>query len=392
MNKIVTGIDVGTYHVKVVVAELADDPRQPPHVLGTGYAESRGLKQGYVVAPLEAAHSIGAAVNQASRAARVPIKKAYVSLSGVGLNEVFSRGEAVVERGDSEIVDSDISRVIAASEKALPPGTTLNQKTIHTIPLHFTVDGVRVMGTNPVGMKGMRIAVETLFITYQEVHMRNLVEAVEAAGVEVEDFVAGPIAASFVALTKTQKRLGSILVNIGSETLSTVVFEDTRPVSIKIFPIGGANITNDLALGLRISPEEAEQLKMGAVLGGNIPKKKVDDITHRRLTEIFKYIEAHLKKINRDELLPGGVVLTGGGASVVGISEIAKAVLRLPSRIASLSESNATQMQLGDNLWATAYGLTIWGFTHGGDIEHHGDSNFRDTFKNFWRWAKKFLP
>ena len=392
MNKIVTGIDVGTYHVKVVVAELADDPRQPPRVLGTGYAESRGLKQGYVVAPAEAARSIGAAVAQASRAARVPIKRAYVALGGVGLGEAFARGEAVVERGDSEITERDIPRAIAASEKALPPGATLNQKIIHTIPLHFIVDGVRIMGASPVGMKGMRITVETLFITCQERHVRDLIEAVEAAGVEVEDVVAGPIAASFVALSKTQKRVGSVLVNLGAETLSSIVFEDTRPVSIKVLPQGSADITNDLALGLRISPEEAEQLKMGAVLGGVIPKKKVDDIVHRRLSDLFKQVEVHLKKIGRDELLPGGVILTGGGASVSGASEVAKATLRLPSRIASLSESSATQMQLGDNLWATAYGLTIWGFTQGGDIEHHEDSGTRDALRNFWRWAKKFLP
>jgi cell division protein FtsA len=248
------------------------------------------------------------------------------------------------------------------------------------------------MGTSPVGMKGMRISVETLFITCQERHVRDLIEAVEAAGVEVEDVVAAPIAASFVALTKTQKRVGSVLVNIGAETLSSVVFEDTRPISIKMFPQGGAEITHDLALGLRISPEEAEQLKMGAVLGGSIPKKKVDDIVNRRLTDLFKQLEVHLKKIGKDELLPGGIVLTGGGASTSGASEVAKSVLRLPSRIASLSENNATQMQLGDNLWATAYGLTIWGFTQGGDIEHHEDSGMRDAFKNSLRWLKKFLP
>ena len=392
MNKIVTGIDVGTYHVKVVVAELADDPRQPPRVLGTGYAESRGLKAGYVVTPQEAARSIAAAVAQAGRAARVPIKRAYVSLGGIGLGEAFARGETVVERGDSEITERDIPRAIAASEKALAPGVTLNQKIIHTIPLHFVVDGVRVLGASPLGMKGMRVSVETFFITCQEKHVRDLIEAVEAAGVEVEDVVAGPIAASFVALTKTQKRVGSVLVNLGAETLSSIVFEDTRPVSIKVLPLGGADITHDLALGLRISPEEAEQLKMGAVLGGNIPKKKVDDIAHRRLSDMFKQIELHLKKIGQDELLPGGVVLTGGGASTSGAPEVAKAVLRLPSRIASLSENTATQMQLGDNLWATAYGLTIWGFTQGGDIEHHEDSGLRDMLRNFWRWIKRFLP
>ncbi len=392
MSKVVTGIDIGTYHVKVVIAELADDPRQPPRILGSGYAESRGLKQGYVISIEETSRSVAAAVAQASRAARVPVKRAYVSLGGVGLDEAFARGETVVERGDSEVTERDVPRAIAASEKALAPSATLNRKIIHTIPLRFTVDGVTVMGGNPIGMKGMRISVETLFITCVERHVRDLVEAVEHAGVEVEDLVASPIAASFVATTKMQKRVGCLLANIGSETLSMVVFEDTKPVSLKVFPVGGSDITNDLALALRISPEEAEQLKSGAVLATTYPKKKVDDIINRRLVEMFKLIEAHLKRIGKNELLPAGALLTGGGSSLHAAADVAKLVLKLPARIASLSDSNATKMQLGDGIWSVAYGLTVWGFTSGEGIERPDASNFADTFKLFWRWLKKFFP
>ena len=154
MNRVVTGIDVGTYHVKVVIAEAADDVRQPPRILGTGYAESRGLKQGYIVSIPEVARSIAAAVAQASRAARVPVKRAYVGLSGVGLDEAFARGEAVVERGDSEITDRDIPRAIEASRKALPPAATLNREILHTIPLRFSVDGVGFLGAGAIMHNG----------------------------------------------------------------------------------------------------------------------------------------------------------------------------------------------------------------------------------------------
>ncbi len=395
MSKVVTGIDVGTYHVKVVIAELAEDPRQPPRVLGSGYAESRGVKQGYVISVEETSRSIAAAVLQASRAARVPVKRAYVSLGGIGLDEAFARGEAVVERGDSEITERDVPRAIAASEKALAPSATLNRKIIHTIPLRFLVDGVAVMGGNPIGMKGMRISVETLFITCVERHVRDLVEAVERAGVEVEDLVASPIAASFVATSKMQKRVGCVLANVGSETLSMIIFEDTKPISLKIFPVGGADITNDLALGLRISPEEAEQLKVGAVMNSPISKKKVDDIINRRLAEMFKLIEAHLKRIGKSELLPAGALLTGGGSSLHTVPDVAKLILKLPARIASLSESTATKMQLSDGIWSVAYGLTVWGFTSGEGIEHNEASSFsdlKDTFKGIARYLKKFLP
>jgi cell division protein FtsA len=392
MSKIVTGIDVGTHHVKVVIAEAADDPRQPPRILGTGYAESRGLKQGYIVSVSEVARSIAAATAQASKAARVKVKRAYLGLGGVGLDEAFARGDAVVERGNSEVTERDIPHAIAASEKTLAPAAILNRKIIHTIPLQFSIDGVRVMGGSPVGMKGMRISVETLFITCLERHVSDLVAATEEAGIEVEDVVASPIAASFVALTKMQKRVGCVLANVGAETLSMVVFEDSRPISLKVFPTGGSDITNDLALGLRIPPEDAEQLKQGAVLGSSFPKKKVDDLIARRVSDMFKLIESHLKKIGKDELLPAGIILTGGGSSLQTISDLAKAILRLPSRTASLTDSAAAKTQLKDGSWAVAYGLTVWGLTQGGDIEICRENEFWDVIKNLWRWFKKFLP
>ena len=392
MSKIVTGIDVGTHHVKVVIAEAADDPRQPPRILGTGYAESRGLKQGYIVSVSEVSRSIAAATAQASKAARVKVKRAYLGLGGVGLDEAFARGDAVVERGNSEVTDRDIPHAIAASEKTLAPASILNRKIIHTIPLQFSIDGVRVMGGSPVGMKGMRISVETLFITCLERHVSDLVAATEEAGIEVEDVVASPVAASFVALTKMQKRVGCVLANVGAETLSMVVFEDSRPISLKVFPTGGSDITHDLALGLRIPPEDAEQLKQGAVLGSSFPKKKVDDLIARRVSDMFKLIESHLKKIGKDELLPAGIILTGGGSSLQTISDLAKAILRLPSRTASLTDSAAAKTQLKDGSWAVAYGLTVWGLTQGGDLEVCEESEFGDVIKNLWRWFKKFLP
>ena len=387
----VTGIDVGSYHVKVVISERSRDPRVPPRILGTGYAESRGLRQGYIVSIPEVSRSIAAAVAQASKAARVKVKRVYLGLGGIGLEEATSRGETVVERGDSVVTAREVPRAAKVSEEALPPSARQNRTIIHSIPLRYSVDGVKVLGKNPVGMKGARISVETLFITCLERHVVDLKAAVEDAGFEVEDVCASPLAASFVALSKMQKRVGCVLANIGSETLSVIVFEDSLPVSIKVFPVGAADITNDLALGLRISPEEAEQLKQGAVLGAPYPKRTIDTIISRRVSDMFKLVEAHLKKIGKDELLPAGIILTGGGSSVQTAADLAKAVLRLPSRLAPLAEGTQ-KMQLRDSSWAVAYGLTLWGFSEGGDLEPQDDSGLVDFFKNLWRWFKKFLP
>lgn len=387
----VTGIDIGSYHVKVVIAERASDPRLPPRILGTGYAESRGLRQGYIVSIPEVSRSIAAAVAQASKAARVKVKRVYLGVGGIGIEEAFSRGETVVERGDSIITARDLPRAEKASFDALPPAARQNRIVLHPIPLRYTVDGAKVLGKTPVGMKGQRISVETLFITCLERHIVDLKAAVEEAGFEVEDVVASPLAASFVALTKMQKRVGCVLANIGSETLSVIVFEDSVPVSVKVFPVGAADVTNDLALGLRISPEDAEQLKQGAVLGAPYPKRKIDDIIARRVSDMFKLVESHLKKIGKDELLPAGIILTGGGSSIQTAADLAKAVLRLPSRTAPLAEG-AQKMQLRDSSWAVAYGLTIWGFDGGQDLEVAEHSTLGEVFSNFWRWFRKFLP
>lgn len=391
MSNITAGIDVGTHHVKVVIAEQHDDPRQPPRILGTGYAESRGVKNGYIVSIPDVAQSVGAAMAQATKAARVKVKRAYLGIGGVGLDEATARGEVMVERGDSLITERDLARAVKASEAALPPAATLNRKILHTIPLRYYLDGVRMLGKTPAGMKGTRVAVETLFVSCLERHVDDLVAAVEEAGVEVEDVVAAPIAASFIALSKMQKRVGCVLLNVGAETLSMLVFEDTVPVSLKVFPVGASDITHDLALGLRISPEDAEQLKQGAVLGGTYPKRKVDDIISRRMSEMFKLVEAHLKKIGKAELLPAGAILTGGGSALPTAADLARNVLKLPSRPAALAEGAAAKMQLRDSSWAVAYGLTIWGTSDEG-LEASGSNAFLDLLRHTWRWFKKFLP
>jgi len=149
-----------------------------------------------------------------------------------------------------------------------------------------------------------------------------------------------------IANAPTRNAQGGILKPFGFFALSVIVFEDATPISVKVFPVGASDITHDIALGLKISPEEAEQLKVGAVLGAPFPKRKIDDLIGKRVSEMFKLVEAHLKKIGKDELLPAGIILTGGGSSVQTMSDLAKAVLRLPSRVASLTETGASKLRL----------------------------------------------
>jgi cell division protein FtsA len=391
-QSIVTGIDIGTYHTKVVIAERAPGPRALPRIMGTGYAETRGMRHGYIVSPDDVSRSIELAVAQAEKAAKVKVKRAYVSIGGMSIDEVFSRGEAVVTRGDSIISERDVAQASLMSEGAISPSQLLNRTIIHSVPLRFAIDGAKVLGNRPAGMHGMKVSVEALFVTALTQHVAVLRDAVEEAGIEVEDVVAAPLAASFVTLGKPQKMAGCVLANIGAETLSIIVFEDGKPISMKVFPMGGADITNDIALGLRVPLEEAEQLKLGAVTGATYPKKKLDDIITRRLTEMFALVEGHLRKLGKNGLLPAGIIITGGGSGLLTISDLAKAALKLPARIGNLGMGDNTKMQLKDGSWAVAYGLTIWAMSQSDGTERRGSMMGSSLIETAKKWLKPFLP
>jgi cell division protein FtsA len=241
-------------------------------------------------------------------------------------------------------------------------------------------------------MKVNKIEQKTLFITCLDHHVTDLISAVNEAGIAVEDVMAAPIAAGFVTLTKSQKIAGCVLANIGAETVSIAVFENNIPTSLEVFPIGSTDITNDIALGLKVPLEEAEQIKIGVITGSSYPRKKLEEIIAARLSDIFELIEAHLKKIGRNGLLPAGIIITGGGSGLNSIETLAKVYLKLPSRIGSIGHLDP-KSSFKDATWAVAYGLCIWGI-------HSEESPEIDTssvfFKRLWKKTvdnlKQFLP
>ncbi len=385
---IITGIDVGTFQVKVAIVRVpkTKGERALPQIIGTGFAESRGLRNGYIISESDVVRSIRSAVAQAEKAAGVEVKRAYVSIGSIGLDEVVSTGEVITSRADSEITSIDIEKAQQDSEDRIIDHIP-NRKIIHAIPLRYRVDGELVLG-KPQGMRGTKLEVDTLFITTFEQHLNDLIGAVERTGIYVEDVMASPLAASFVILSKAQRRAGCILANIGAETVSTVVFEDMTPVSLKVFPIGANDITNDIALGLRIPLEEAEKIKRGGMTATTIPKKKLEEIINARLGDIFELIGLHLKKIKKDGLLPAGIILTGGGATTLGIQELARNSLNLPARIATLEFGKNTKVR--DASWAVAYGLCMLGASDGEETTAIGV--VKQTKRTILDWLSQFLP
>jgi len=358
MRRYYTGIDIGTYHVKVVVAVPAENPELPMQIIGTGVAASKGMRHGYIIDPKEAAKSVKEALARASSSAKIPVKSARVALGGLGLDEIRSTGEVTLTASGGVVTPREIERAERESEKKVSAKLT-NRIIIHTIPVEFRVDGTVVLG-QPHGLQGTKLAVDTLLITMLSRHHDDLVEAVEEAGVEVEGVMASPLAASFVTLSKSQKTAGVILANIGAETLSVIIFDNDVPISLKVFPNGSSDITNTIALSLQIPPSEAEQMKRGAITGSDIPPRRMNVIIAERLKDMFVIVNAHLRTIGRQRLLPAGIIITGGGSGLASAADVARTVLKLPSQVGLVG--NLSRTGSADATWAVAYGLCRWAY------------------------------
>lgn len=384
-RRIATGIDIGTYQVKLVVVEEAVDPRTrvlTRRILGTGLAESKGLRQGYIVDTDEVTASIKEAKRQAESVARVPVNAGFLAVGGISLDEARATGEAIISRADQVITTLDLEKAAKMARESAAPGF-LNRQVLHSIPLEYRVDGAKVLG-DPIGMKGIRLEADYLFVTCLAQHGEMLAQAAEGADIEVIDQMASPLAGSYVLLSGEQKMKGCILANIGAETVSIVIYDEGIPVSVKVFPVGSSHITDDLALGFRITLEEAERVKLGKLSGAMYSRKKVDDVIAIRLSTLFALLDKHLKSLNRRGSLPAGIIISGGGAGIGNVSDIAKNSLKLPARLAEFRIGPDAKIR--DATWAVAYGLAIWGLT--GDTA----APKRSLGTSFTKFFGQFLP
>ncbi len=392
-RKIATGIDIGTHQIKVAVVEdtKSHDGSHMANVIGTGTASSKGLRHGRITNINDVTKSIRSAVAQAEKSSKLKIKKVFLSIGGIGLETITAKGSVMISKADSEITDLDVKKVLAVAESEIPKSALVNKEIIHSIPLSYKIDDELLMA-RPKGMHATKLEVKVLFIICLRQYLNDLIKAAEDAGVDVIDVIASPLAAGITNLSKTQKIAGSVLTNIGSETVSLLVYENNIPISLEVFPIGGSDITNDIALGFRIPIEEAENIKMGFNTSAEYSKKKLDEIVDGRLTEIFNKVESHLKKIGRNGLLPAGIILTGGGSGTNTIEEAAKNILKLPSSIASLNLiSSVKNNHFKDPSWSVAYGLSVWGLNNGEDTSIELDAP-GNRMGGILSWFKQFLP
>lgn len=376
-SDLICGLDIGSDFIRIVAGSRnpADDTF---YIAGVAEHPSEGISKGVISNMEEAASSISAAVEQVEHMLGRPLESVYVSISGTHIITQASKGVIAVSRADGEIREGDVERVIEAAQAVASPP---NYEVLHVIPREFTVDNQTKI-KDPVGMTGVRLEVEVQIIQGLSSQIKNLIKTVYRTGLDINDVVFNVLATAEATLTKRQKELGVVVVNLGAATTSYAVFEEGDVLTSGVLPVGSDHITSDIAIGLRTSLEVAENVKLeyGQASSeginkreeinlsdfstneeGKVSLKHVIEIIEARLEEIFEMVDKKLKKVERSGLLPAGVVLTGGGAKLPGIVEVAKKSFRLPAAVGLPLDFQSTIEKVNDTTFATAVGLLRWG-------------------------------
>lgn len=408
-DRVVTGIDIGSSKVCTIIATLGDEG--VPSVIGVASVESRGIKKGVVVDIDDAVEVIAESLEGAERMAGYAVSSAFVIVDGTHITSLNSRGVVAVSTPEGEISRSDVDRVIEAARAVSIPA---NREIIHVIPRDFVVDsqeGVR----DPVGMSGVRLEVETNIVSGSATAMRNLAKCVQQVGVDVEALVFGGVAASTAAMTETERELGAVLVDVGGETIDLVIFAEGSPVHSAVLPVGGRNITNDLAIGLRTTLENAEsiKLKLSTVVDDadyesadfNIDsfgleedaasKKLLNDIIKARLSEVFSLVALEIKKSGYSGQLPAGAILVGGGSLTYAADQVAKQVLKMPVRVSKPTGLKGLIDEIDSPRFAASAGLVKYGsqFESVGRLSKMvSPGRLMDVISNLVDWIRSFLP
>ncbi len=377
----ITALDLGSNQIKILVAEAKRNGQLS--LLNAFKIPSAGLRKGEIVVFEETVQALKRAVDEIRKANKAALKNIFINVGGNNVKLQNSRGIVAVSRADSEIYSEDVDRVIKASQ-AINLGP--NRMILHTITREFIVDGIGDI-IDPLGMVGNRLEVNTLIIDAFKPTVNNLIKAIEAVGAKVGGLIYGPLAASRSVLTKAQKELGAVLIDIGFGTTGMTVYEEDKLLATTVFPVGASNITNDLAIGLKCPVKTAEAIKLsfGSASAREISNKEkvelqeidessklvisrrfISEIIEIRLAEIFEFVNDELKSLGKAGQLPAGVVLTGGGAKISGIAELAKRELKLPVQlglpeISGVGADDDFENQTDDAEFSVASGLLLCG-------------------------------
>src|ERR687885_2063325 len=406
-DRIVVGVDVGSTKVCALIAEVSDDDRL--EVIGVGIVPSRGIKKGVVVNPDEVVDSIVGAVQKAEQQSGFKIVSAFVGISGAHITTQTSQGVVAVRHPDRQISPEDVQRVLEAARVVNVPS---DREIVHVLPRHYVVDGQDGI-KNPIGMLGHRIEVQTTIVSGAMTSVNNLVRCVERAGIGIDSLVLQPVAAGEAVLTEAEREIGVTLIDVGAGTTDVGVFVEGALVHASVLPVGGFQVTNDLAVGLRTPFAAAEEIKIrhGYALpelleddrtidvssfdtgdGRPVSRREVSEIIEPRLEETFELILEQLDKAGLRGL-PAGVVLCGGTAQLGGIRRLAAEVFHAPVRVGTPTGIYGLTDQISTPAFATSVGLLKWGleqeFEAGNQRRGMPLAGFGNALTS---WLRNFLP
>jgi cell division protein FtsA len=402
--RIVVGIDVGTSKVCTLVGEVRDNGDL--RVVGVGLVPSRGLRKGVVVNVEDATKVLAASVAEAERSSGYKLDRAYVSISGKHVSSLNSQGVVGVSHRRDGITVDDVERVLDAACAITVPH---NQEVIHVIPRAYVVDGQSGV-QDPTGMHGFRLEVEAHMVTASSTAIQNLLKCVGGAGIEVDEVVSAAIAAGDAVLTETEREMGVVLADIGAGTTDVAIFIDGTVWHTVTLGIGGAHVTQDIAIGLRLPPAVAEEIKLAhghaspdqvrsdeefmvASFGDGarqaVRRWQLVSIIEARVEEILSMINKEIKRSGYDGLLPAGVVLSGGTAQLSGIRGLGREILGLPVRLGKPRNLHGLVDAIDNPAHAVGAGLMMWGSTEQAipQIRKPGPPRRR-----FLDWLRAFLP
>ncbi len=407
-ERVIASLDIGSAKIRTVVAVAdGEGDQEIPSVIGVGISPSLGIRKGHVIDVEELIHNVISSLEDAERMAGVPINHVFVGMSGSHIESFDSRG--VIAISGSEIMVDDVARVLEAAQAVSIPA---NRRILHIEPKAYSVDeqhGIK----NPVGMTGIRLEVEAHIVTGHIQHVKNVEKCVDQAGVDIDELVPSTIAASEAVLTKRQKELGSVVIDVGAGCTSVAVFEEGTILHSVTIPVGGESVTNDIAIGLRTSIDTAEKIKIefGSVLPEEIAERemidlssvsKVDtqtvskrymaEIMQARYYEIFNLVKEELSRVGRSGMLPAGALLTGAAVKAPGVLDLARDVLGLPVQMGFPVDIGGVIEKVDDPSYATALGILVWGMREGGQSSRIGSLQFGRTAQQVGNWFKSLLP
>jgi cell division protein FtsA len=371
---VLVGIDVGTSKVCALIGEVARDGSLT--IVGKGVVPASGIRRAVVVNIDQTVRSIAGAVDHAERLSGYQIDRAFVGVGGQNVESQNSRGAVAVSGHHREVTREDVERALEVARAVTIPS---NLEVLHVLPRGFIVDGQEGV-RDPIGMSAIRLEIETHIVTASATAVRNLAKCVQAANVKIDELVAGSLASAETVLSDNEKELGVAVADIGAGTIDLALFLDGSPFKTAVLPVGGNNVTNDVAIGLKTSLQAAEELKiqhgscdlttvatdevisvsvLGEAAGRTIRRVDLCRVIEARMRETFEMLAGEIR--SGEGILPAGLVLTGGGAQLAGAAALGREVLNMPVRVAGPTDVGGLTDNILNPAYSTAIGLLYWG-------------------------------